>query len=142
MQASTTQRRAAMRGITLIELMIVVTIIAVIAIVAYPSYQEQVQRARRSDGQSALLDTAQRLERCYTRFGRYDHADCDVTLPFDTAEAFYEISAVGDIEAAAFTLAATPQNGQTADTDCGVLRLTSAGEQGSRDSDTDSHDCW
>jgi type IV pilus assembly protein PilE len=131
-----------MRGVTLIELLIVVVVISILAAFAYPSYQEQVQRARRADGKGALLNTAQRLERCYTRFSRYDSPSCDVALPLNSPEANYVISAVGAIEASRFTLAATPSGVQTADTHCGVLRLASTGQQGSQDSSTDANSCW
>ena len=130
------------RGITLIELVIVIAIIAVLSSVAYPLYQNQIQRARRADGKASLMDAAQRMERCYSRLGRYDHPNCDVTLPFDSPETFYSVSAVGDINRATFTLAATPQNLQVHDEECGVLRLSSRGEQGSQDQDTDVNDCW
>ncbi|HEX9877850.1 MAG TPA: type IV pilin protein [Gammaproteobacteria bacterium] len=130
------------RGFTLIELMIAIVIISILAVVAYPAYQDQVRRARRGDGKATLLDVAQRLERCYTRFGRYDDANCNVALPLSSAEGFYTVSAVGAITSAAFTLAATPQNVQVGDTRCGVLRLTSTGQQGSQDQDDDANDCW
>lgn len=130
------------RGVTLIELLIVVTVISILAAIAYPSYQEQVRRARRADGKGALLNTAQRLERCYTRFSRYDSPSCDVALPLDAPDGFYVVSAVGTIEASRFTLAASPSGVQTDDTRCGVLRLTSTGAQGSQDASTDANGCW
>jgi type IV pilus assembly protein PilE len=129
------------RGFTLVEMMIAVSIVAILAAVAYPSYMNQVQRTRRTDGKSALMDTAQRLERCHTRFGRYDSDDCEVELPFDSAEAFYSVDAV-EITASTFTLSATPQNQQADDSTCGILHLTSAGQQGSGDADSDSNHCW
>jgi len=134
-------RGAPARGFTLVEMMITVAIVTILAAIAYPSYINQVQRTRRTDGKAALLDTAQQLERCHTRFGRYDSDDCDVELPFDTPDAFYSIDAV-DLNAATFTLSATPQNQQEDDTTCGILRLTSAGQQGSGDADTDASHCW
>ena len=130
------RKRTQARGFTLVEMMITVSIVTILAAIAYPTYTGQVQRTRRTDGKSALMDAAQRLERCHTRFGRYDN----VELPFDSADAFYAISAV-DLNAASFTLAATPQNQQT-DDPCGILRLTSAGQQGSGDEDTDASHCW
>ena len=130
------------RGFTLIELIIAVAIVGILASVAWPSYVKQVQKTRRADGKAALLDTAQRLERCHTRFGRYDSDDCDVELPLDSTEAYYVVDAVGDVNAASFTLAATPQGAQAEDELCGVLRLTSSGLQGSQDENTDEKHCW
>ena len=131
-----------MRGMTLIELLIVVVIVGVLAAFAYPSYQEQVRKTRRADGKSALLQTAQQLERCYTRFSRYNDANCGVAFPINSAEQYYVVSAVGAVTASAFTLAAVPQADQANDARCGVLRLTSTGLQGSQGLDNDANNCW
>ena len=50
------------KGFTLIELMIVVAIVAILAAVGFPSYNNYQKRARRSDAQQLLLDTANKLE--------------------------------------------------------------------------------
>lgn len=126
-----------LRGITLIELLIVVVVIGILAAIAYPSYQQQVRKTKRADGKAALLDTAQQLERCYTRFSSYNNGNCGVALPANSLEDFYVISA-DPIAAASFTLVATPQGDQANDT-CGTLSLTSAGLQGA---DADANDCW
>jgi type IV pilus assembly protein PilE len=133
--------RRRQHGVTLIELLIVVVIIGILAVVAYPSYQEQMRRTRRADGKAMLLDTAQRLERCYTRFNAYNDAGCDVVFPATSPEGFYAIAAPV-LQPTAFTLNATPQNAQTGDSKCGVLRLKSNGQQGSLGADTDTADCW
>jgi type IV pilus assembly protein PilE len=52
----------ALRGFTLIELMIVVAVIALLAAVAYPSYRTHVAKSQRSQGQQVLSDVAQRQE--------------------------------------------------------------------------------
>lgn len=130
------------RGITLLELMIVVVVVGILAAVAYPSYQDQVRKTRRADGKSALMNTAQALERCYTRFAAYNNAGCGVAFPVTSPEGHYSITAVGGLTAAAYTLAAAPQGAQTADTDCGTLRLTSTGIQGSRNANADANNCW
>jgi type IV pilus assembly protein PilE len=43
-----------MRGMTLIELMIVVVVVAILAAIAYPSYLSSVRKARRADAIAAL----------------------------------------------------------------------------------------
>lgn len=43
------------RGITLIELMVVVAIVAIIAAIAYPSFQNGLQHSRRADAFKTLL---------------------------------------------------------------------------------------
>ncbi len=135
------QQRAPMRGITLIELVVVVAIVAILAAIAFPSYQGQVRKTRRADGKAELMETAQQLERCYTRFSRYNDGNCGVALPFESSEGHYVMSASA-ITASAFTLDAAPQGDQANDTHCGVLRLMSTGQQGSQGQSTDANECW
>ncbi|MEX2496951.1 MAG: type IV pilin protein [Woeseia sp.] len=133
-------RPGGMSGITLIELLIVVVIVGILASIAYPSFQEQVRKTRRADGKAMLMQTAQQLERCYTRFASYDDAGCGVALPLDSEEGWYEVT--GAVNASTFTLNASPQDDQVKDAKCGVLRLTSTGLQGSQNADADANDCW
>lgn len=115
-------------GFTLIEVMITVAIVAIIALVALPSYQESVIKSRRSDGQIGLAMLAQRLERCYTQFGRYDAADCAIDLPMASPEGFYLLDAA-TLAAGEFTLNAVPQGAQSRDSRCGTLALDSRGQR-------------
>ena len=135
------QQRTRTRGVTLIELIIAVAVVAILAAIAFPSYQQQMQKTRRADGKAELMETAQQLERCYTRFSRYNDGNCGVALPFNSSEGYYVVSATA-ITASAFTLDATPQGAQANDTRCGVLRLTSTGLQGSQGQSTDANECW
>lgn len=59
------------RGVTLIELMIVVVIIGVLASIAYPSYQKYSMQSRRSDAQIALMRVAAMQEKFYSDCGYY-----------------------------------------------------------------------
>ncbi len=130
-----------MRGITLLELMIVVVIVGILASLAYPSYKSQVLKTRRADGKSQLMQTAQALERCYTRSATY--VGCGtVAFPVTSPDGYYSITAVGGVTAAAYTLAAAPLGDQAKDTKCGTLRLTSTGIQGSQGVDNDVNACW
>jgi type IV pilus assembly protein PilE len=119
--------------------MITLVVVGILAAVAYPSYRESVLAGRRVDGQGALLQVAQRLERCFTQYNAYDDEDCPVSLPVTSPEGFYEIDAE-DLEAEAFTLTATPQGTQADDAHCATLSLTNTGERDA--SGTDSARCW
>ena len=58
-------------GFTLIELMITVAILAIIAAVAIPSYSSYVDRGKRAEARTALLDIAARQERYYSNNRQY-----------------------------------------------------------------------
>ena len=60
-----------LRGITLIELMIVIVIIGIMASVAYPQYREFAARAKRVEAKAALLQIAQNQERFYLSNNSY-----------------------------------------------------------------------
>ena len=119
-------------GFTLIEMMITVATLAIIVAIAFPSFQEQIQKTRRADGKALLTNVAQQLERCYTRFGSYDHDDCPVTGTIESEDGFYQltIGAGGTtVSATTYSLRATPQGAQASDTVCSDLILSQAGEQ-------------
>jgi type IV pilus assembly protein PilE len=58
-----TMSRQAVKGFTLIELMVVLAIIGIIAAIALPSYANQVRKSRRADATSTLGDAQLRQER-------------------------------------------------------------------------------
>jgi len=58
-------------GFTLIELMIVVAIASILTMIAVPAYQSSMAKARRSDGQAALMDAMAREERYFTANNTY-----------------------------------------------------------------------
>jgi type IV pilus assembly protein PilE len=65
-----------MRGITLIELMIVIVVIGIMAAIAYPNYREFAARAKRNEAKAALLQIATNQERFYLQNNTYT---CDMT---------------------------------------------------------------
>ncbi|MCS6997324.1 MAG: prepilin-type N-terminal cleavage/methylation domain-containing protein [Casimicrobiaceae bacterium] len=54
-----------LRGLTLIELMIIVAVVAILAAIAYPSYREQTLRGFRAECKSAVMNVLQAQERYY-----------------------------------------------------------------------------
>jgi type IV pilus assembly protein PilE len=59
------------RGVTLIELMVVLVIIGIMAIVAYPNYREFLARAKRTEAKTMLLQVASMQERFYLQNNSY-----------------------------------------------------------------------
>jgi type IV pilus assembly protein PilE len=129
------------RGVTLIELLMVMIVIAILSAIAIPSYRNYMIRTNRTEAKVGLLQVAGNLERCFTRTNRYD-VDCDAfdNLPITTENGNYEIDAdvVGGVT---FTLTAEARNGQEDDTQCGDFTLTSANEQDVTGTE-DPERCW
>jgi type IV pilus assembly protein PilE len=127
-------------GFTLIELMVTVAIAALLATIALPSYEGHLQRTRRADAKISLSGLAQQLERCLTRFGAYDHANCGVGAgPFTSTEGHYRITVTGRT-ATGFTLTAAPQGAQARDSQCGSFVLNHLGQATA--SGTQGNRCW
>ncbi len=137
--------RSTHRGITLIELMIVVTIVGILASVAYPSYREYVVRSGRTEAKVALSQAASDLEKCFTRNMRFtsNAGNCPVAdraaAGFVTEDGKYQISAA--LAATTFVLTATPQGAQRDDVECGNFTLNERGVRGISGSGTVAR-CW
>jgi type IV pilus assembly protein PilE len=114
------------RGLTLIELMIVVAIVAILAAVAYPSYQEHVRRSNRAAAQAVLLEAAARQQQRLLDVRSYadDWATLGVAVPPEVATHYdfeTEVPATN-----AFTVSAQPKGAQAKDS-CGTLNVDQAG---------------
>ncbi len=127
----------AMRGVTLVELMIVVAIVGILAGVAYPAYQEYGRRAKRAEARAHLLDAAARMERLYSDTNQYTNNLATANIAPTSENNHYTISVTVGANNQSFTLTATP-SGFT-DTKCGNLTYTNTGAQGQSGS---GDDCW
>ena len=123
-------------GFTLIEVVIVMAIVGILASIAYPSYQDHLTRARRSDGQSALLDLANRMEDYYSDRNSYQSATVgtggghDVLSRSLTPTNGYTLEIIHATEDT-YILQATPTGSQgKADTRCQSLTFNYLGTKG------------
>lgn len=142
----------AMRGFSLIEVMVVLAILAILAAIEYPSYQEAVRKAKRAEGRAALLEVMQQQERHYSQNGAYVAFSALASNGFkwfsaeSPGQSAYEISAAvcsnGSLQTCV-VLSAAPGtdkvNSEYIDEACGVLTLASTGARTA--SGTGTH-CW
>ena len=121
-------------GFTLMELMAVVVIMGILMSIAMPSYQSFVTKSRRTDAQGALATFASAMERHHTNNNTYAGAGsggADTGSPgifpsetsIEGGTKFYDLTIVS-ASASAFTLRATPKNGQDGD---GIIEINSLG---------------
>ena len=139
------QRRASNRGVTLIELMIIVMIVGILASIAYPSYQNYLTRARRAEGKGMIMDVSARLERFYfdnntytTSMTALGYASATPNSESDFYTAKVEAGPSGDI-ATTYKITVTPTK-DSIDKICGYLERDSRGVEDSEKNDNET--CW
>ena len=147
--------QAKQRGLTLIELMVVVAVMAILASVAYPLYTNQTQKSRRADAKIALESIAMAQERVYTINGAYTDDfsvlytgtlaaaagldwPCDASDDCDTSRGYYAVS-LSQTSDQDFTAEATPLSGGAQSNDKCVS--FSVDQLGGKESDPASG-CW
>jgi len=141
------------RGITLLELMIVVAIISMIAAFAYPSYTQYVVQTKRTAATSTLLQIADRQQQFFMDNKRYAGdltilgfaanplwvSDDGNPVAAGDADAVY-LFALANVAPTTYTAFAAPLAGQLKrDTECGTMTLNQAG---ARDALAGGDDCW
>jgi type IV pilus assembly protein PilE len=143
-----------LKGMTLIELMIVVAIVAILASIAYPSYTNYIAKSNRADGQGALMAFASAMERYAALNPNTGYADAVGTggaplaaifpseAPLSANDKTYgltlTVTAAVDGFSNGYTLSATPKGKMDGDA-CGTFTLTNVGV---RAVSTAKTDCW
>ena len=147
---------ARQRGLTLVELMVVVAVMAIIATVAYPLYTAQVQKSRRADAKVALETIAMAQERFYTINGFYtdDYTDLYTgTLATgagfdwpctadecDTDRGYYTVTLAHTTNTQDFTATADNIGSQASDGDCALFTINQQGVKTATDGG--GTNCW
>lgn len=131
------------KGMTLIELLIVVAIVGILASVALPSWNSQVQKARRADARNTLLLVQIEQEKYRADNGSYASSMSALGLSTynSTSRDYYNVSIVSS-SATAFVASAAPNTngGQNGDS-CGTFAINQSGPDGSG-SYASLADCW
>lgn len=125
------------RGLTLIELMVVVAIMVIIATIAYPLYTEQTRKSRRAEGRSALLELAQQQERFFTVNSRYAVTLSSLSVDATTEHGYYTITTTGG---GTFLGTATAAGAQASDATCTSMTINQLGVKSGTGADVDK--CW
>ena len=142
------------RGVTLMELMIVVAIIAMISAFAYPSYQEYVVNTKRTAATTTLLQIADRQQQFFMDNKSYANdltnlgysanplwvADDGRIVVAGDLDAVYIFGLVNVTPTEYLAFAAPVGQQQVRDTKCGALTLNQASNRQAYGSQPD--DCW
>jgi type IV pilus assembly protein PilE len=141
---------AAQGGFTLVELMVTVAIVAILATIATTSYTTQVQKSRRTDARSALLDLASREEKLFSTTNGYSQTLSDLGYNSATVGSGYYTVAItapdttqaNYLTMPTYLITATAVASQTGDTQCATLSINQAGLQTSTPTTTPASTCW
>jgi type IV pilus assembly protein PilE len=146
--------RARTIGFTLIEVMITVAIVAILSAIAYPSYREYIDRSKRAEAQSMLVEAAQWLERYYAENRTYIATTADLAT-FNTTFGVvprgskgtainYTLTLDANTTRTTFTLVATRNSSGSMRSDaCSNFTLTHTGVRNLKDLPSKTlDDCW
>jgi type IV pilus assembly protein PilE len=145
---ATMASRKIQRGVTLVELMIVVIIVGILAAIAYPSYIKYVTKSNRSAAESFLLTVANKQEQYMLDARNYVNdpgalSTLNLTTPSEVSSHYtISVSADNSTTPPSYTITATPTGSQlTRDTDCANLTLNQAGAKGISGTSSVTN-CW
>jgi type IV pilus assembly protein PilE len=146
-------KRTSSRGFSLIELMITIAIVAILASIAAAAYTSQVQKSRRTDARSALLDLAGREEKLFSTSNAYSALPSDLGYgaggwPITVGSGYYQVTVSspdpnqgnGNVPGT-YIITANTFGLQVGDTTCASLSVNQLGAQTSTGTGT-AATCW
>ena len=130
---------ANMRGMTLIEMIVVVAIIGIIAAVAWPIFQGQTMKNRRTEAINALTRIADELQE-YRTENNFSYDGYVVSPAIANSLSSYQANT--NLTASTYTITLTAINAQAADADCTSLTLNHLGQKGFVGTAPSVMRCW
>ncbi len=124
------------RGLTLLELLVVLVLAGIVAALALPGYRQQMMRVHRTEAMTALLQLQAAEEKFYLRHNAYT-ANIAATpptglgLPTASASGKYQLSVAVAEDGQSFIATATPSpgGGQETDHDCLAFSIDARGRR-------------
>jgi type IV pilus assembly protein PilE len=136
------------RGITLLELLVVLTIVGIVTAVALPSFHRQLIRTHRTEAMTALLALQGAQETYYFRHGAYTASvasapPAGLGLSVSSRSNRYLLSVAVATDGQTYVATATPapDGGQAADLECLAFSVDSTGRR-SVSGSGDLRRCW
>lgn len=126
------------RGMTLIELVIVVAVMGILLALAVPGYASYMLRVHRTEAIRLLLQASMCQQRIYASRGRYDTSQCQ---PVSAHQRYLITYTSPDTQGRSYLAMATPQGTQL-DDPCGSLSLDQNGAKGIGASNISVMKCW
>lgn len=120
------------KGMTLLEILMVLAVIGILALYAVPTYQQHQLKLQRAKAQAKLLEHGLYMERYKLRNGSFAGAE----LPQEEDLPGYRIGFTSPPEAKRFSIQAVPQ-GNMAEDSCGTFLLDQDGPRY-----PEQEDCW
>ncbi len=122
------------RGVTLLELLIVVVMIGLLGTIAVPSYRQYAMRAQRTEAKTALLRLATNQERFYLQNNTYTSNLVALGFPTGVSDKGVYTLAVPVADATTYRATAVPTPGgglngvsMSADVDCALFSINAQG---------------